>query len=137
MRLLLIVFMLLFSLVGFGCAKQHPLVLNLERELIPSKVDGTHYSIEDVQVGILAACREKGWSAGLVEPGMIEASITVRSRHKAKIDIQFSATHYSLKYKESYGLVYQDGRIHSNYNHWVAQLDAEIKREFGLITQRF
>jgi len=137
MRSPIILGVLLLVLFGAGCAKQLPLVLNYDREPIPSKIDGTHYNVEDVQRAILAACREKGWSANVVEPGVIEASITIRTRHRAKIEIQFSATHYSIYYKESSGLDYRNGRIHSNYNHWVAKLDAAIKNELGLKTQRF
>ena len=137
MRALIIVCVMLSSLLGIGCAKQLPLVLNYDREPIPSKIDGSHYSVENVQMAMLTACRNKGWAANVVDPGIIEASITIRARHRARIEIQFSATHYSIHYKESFGLEYSNGRIHSNYNHWIAKLDSEIKREFGLNTQRF
>ncbi|HER39881.1 MAG TPA: hypothetical protein ENO10_01535 [Salinimicrobium catena] len=136
MRFLVVASVMVLSLLGGGCAT-HPLVLNYDREPVPSKVDGTHYSIEEVQTAVLAACRKKGWSANLVQPGVIEASITIRSRHRAKIEIQFSSTHYSILYKESSGMEYRNGRIHSNYNHWIAKLDAAIKNELGLKTQRF
>jgi hypothetical protein len=137
MKSLVVVSVLVLALFGGGCGGTHPLVLNYDREPVPSKVDGTHYSIEEVQTAVLAACRKKGWSANLAQPGMIEASITIRSRHRAKIEIQFSSTHYTIQYRESSGLDYRNGRIHSNYNHWIAQLDAAIKNELGLRTQRF
>lgn len=137
MRSLVIVSMLMLSLIGFGCAKQLPLVLNYEQEPIPARIDTKPYSMEEVQRAILSACRNKGWSASMNEQGKIDASITVRSKHRAKIKITYTTTQYSIQYVDSSGLKYNDGYIHSNYNHWIAKLDAEIKKEFGLKTQRF
>lgn len=131
--------LLVFCLLLFasGCAKQHPQVLNFDQEPIPASIDGNPYSMEQVERALLEACRSKGWAASVVQPGKILASITIRSRHRAKISIDFTATHYSIRYVESSGLDYRAGRIHSNYNHWIARLDAAIKKEFGLQAQRY
>lgn len=126
-----------FIFLAGGCAKDLPLVMNVDREPIPASSDGKTYSLEQVQDNILKACRNKGWAATVEAPGRIVASITIRTRHRAKIEIPFTETHYSIHYIESSGLNYRDGYIHSRYNHWVATLDAEIKKEFGLRTQRF
>lgn len=133
------IFVLLFALplIVLGCAKQHPLILNVNQEPIPANIEDGSYTMDQVEQTILAACRNKGWAASLVEPGKIIASITIRTRHRAKISIEYTTTHYSISYMESSGLDYRNGRIHSNYNHWIARLDAEIKKEFGLKTQRY
>ena len=138
MKLFITATVVLFSMFLFmSCAKQMPLVLNIEQEPIPASLDSKSYTPEIVQRAILSACRKKGWSANVVEQGKIVASITIRTRHRAKIEVSYTATHYSIRYIESSGLSYRNGHIHSNYNHWIAKLDAEIKKEFGLKTQRF
>lgn len=123
--------------LGLGCGRQHPRILNFEREPVPASVDGTAYTLKEVEQAILTACRNKGWSAAVVTSGEIEASITIRSRHRAKIAIMYSTSQYSIQYVDSSGLGYENGSIHPNYNHWIARLDAEIKKELGLRTQRF
>lgn len=137
MRALIAVSFICISLLTVSCAKDLPLVMNFDQEPIPASSDGKPYSLEQVQKAILKACRNKGWSAAIEEPGKIVASITVRSRHRAKVSIPFTPSQYSIQYIESTGLNYRKGYIHSRYNHWVATLDAEIKKEFGLRTQRF
>lgn len=137
MKSLVILGVTLLTMLTVGCAKQMPLVLNFEEEPIPSSLDGKTHSHEAVQKAILKACRNKGWSASIIEPGKIAASVTIRSRHRAKIEIEFTTAYYSIRYMDSMGLEYHNGHIHSRYNHWVAGLDAEIKKAFGLRTQRF
>ena len=137
MKYLLTISVVLFSLIVGGCAKDLPLVMNFDQEPIPASTDGKAYSQEQVQKTILKACRNKGWSAAVEAPGKIIASITIRSRHRAKVEIPFTASHYSILYIESTGLDYRNGYIHSRFNHWIASLDAEIKKGFGLRTQRF
>ena len=137
MRSLIIINIILLSLLTMSCAKQMPQVLNFDNEPIPSSLDGKSYSHDAVQKAILKACRKKGWSASVIEPGKITASLTIRSRHRAKIEIAFTTASYSILYKDSFGLDYRNGHIHSRYNHWIAGLDAQIKKEFGLRTQRF
>ncbi|GAB4338762.1 MAG: hypothetical protein Kow0089_11000 [Desulfobulbaceae bacterium] len=137
MKHLLLYLTLLATVSFYGCARELPAVLEYEREPLPALPGGNGYSMEAVERAILTACRNKGWSAVPVEPGRIEASITIRSRHRAKIAIPFTTTHYSIQYLDSSGLHYRNGYIHSNYNHWIARLDAEIKKEFGLKTQRY
>ena len=84
MRSLIVVIVMLFtSLVG-GCAKDLPLVMNFDQEPVPASIDGKTYTLDQVQKAILKACRNKGWSATVEEPGKIIASITIRSRHRAK-----------------------------------------------------
>ena len=137
MRALVITGIVLCTFLTLSCAKQLPMVMNFEHEPIPASVDGKPYSLEVVQKAILKACRHKGWAASVVEEGKIIASLTIRSRHRAKISISFTSDSYSILYLDSTGLNYRNGRIHSRYNHWISRLDAELKKEFGLRTQRF
>ena len=118
-----------------GCGQP---IMNLEDYKVPSLDDGSPQSIETVKKAILTACKDKGWSPSVVGDGLIEAEIMVRTRHRALIEIPFSGSHYSIIYKDSHGLGYEKrGKIHRNYNRWVAMLSAAIQRELGVRSQRF
>ena len=73
MKYLVVLFLMSLCLLGPGCARQHPLVLNYAMEPIPSSLDGKVYSMEEVERTLLTACRNKGWSASVVETGKINA----------------------------------------------------------------
>ena len=62
------------------------------------------------------------------EPGLIEASINVRT-HKATVSIPYSAKGYSIEYKDSVNLGHKGNNIHRNYNKWVTLLDRDIQQE--------
>ncbi len=128
-----------------GCNKP---LLNVEKMPIPSALDGSPQSIESVQQAILASCGLRGWSARVVDKGLIEAVIVVRE-FRAEVQIPFSESHYSILYKDSQGLDYRNFRrktihsnfggetIHGNYNRWVSKLNQGIQRAIGVRSQRF
>lgn len=110
----------------------NPLV-NLENRTVPSRLDGSAQTTETVKKGIIAGCLDKGWTCREVTPGLIEASIDVR-KHHAEANIAYDTEHYSITYKDSELLDYNNHRntIHRNYNRWIANLDAEIKKNLTL-----
>ena len=99
---------------------------------VPVRVDGTYASFDEVQRAIIKGCTAKGWTPTLDGEGQILASILVRSRHFAEVEIQFSDRSYSITYKSSRNLDYNEKnrKIHRNYNKWVANLSASIQRQF-------
>jgi len=62
-----------------------------------------------------------------IGPGHLEAQILVRS-HEAKVDIFYDEAMYSIIYKDSVNLKYDNGLIHKNYNKWIRNLDIDIQR---------
>ena len=60
-------------------------------------------------------------------PGLIVATLTLRD-HLAVVEIPYSATSFSIRYKDSQNLRYNadDRSIHSNYNGWVQNLNNAI-----------
>ena len=80
-----------------------------------------------VRQAILDACREKGWIARELTPGVISASLAVRA-HNAEVEIPYSGTNYSILYKHSSNLDYNaaDRTIHNQYNNWVDYLRRSI-----------
>ncbi len=103
-------------------------VLNFENENLPSKLDGTTYSMEQVRKAILEACRQHDWIAQLKDDGVIDAALNVRSS-MAKVEIQYTEKKISIIYKDSRNLNYVDGTIHRNYNSWVSRLYSSILKD--------
>jgi hypothetical protein len=89
---------------------------------------GKQLSLDDVTRAIVEAGAEHKWSMTVEKPGHIVGRLNLRS-HTAVVDIPYSTTSYSILYKDSTNLKYDeaDKTIHSNYNGWVQNLDAAIK----------
>lgn len=106
---------------------------------VPVNVDGSAPNLEAVKLAIISACRKRGWSPVIAGTNQISASILVRSKFHAEVEIPYNAKSYSIKYKSSRELDYDEekGKIHRNYNKWVAMLSASIQREFGVRAQGY
>lgn len=125
------------SLIALAAGCSSAPVMNLEHEPIPMAAGSADRSLKDVERSILAACSRRGWVARPAGPGRIEASITIRTRHRASIEIAYTATDFSIRYVDSSGLDYKNGRIHRNYNRWVFKLSQTIHQEFGVKAQAY
>lgn len=81
----------------------------------------------------MAGCKERRWIPILDENNNISCSILVRSKHFAEVDIPHTADTFSIIYKDSRELDYNEKkqRIHRNYNKWVLNLSDSIQRQFG------
>ncbi len=97
-------------------------IVDIESSPVPSGL-----SMAQVEQGIVSGSLEGRWIAKVVAPGHIEARLSVRS-HVAVVGIEFSESTYSIRYKDSHNLDYKSGRIHRNYNHWVANLNLAVQR---------
>ena len=76
----------------------------------------------------------KGWTPIMDGKGMIRASILVRGRHFADIEIPFTQRSYSIIYRYSENLDYDEKRqrIHRNYNKWVILLSEAINSKLRM-----
>ena len=93
---------------------------------------------EDVKKAITAAAAttKYPWSVTAGEAGTLVATAVVRGKHTVSVNIKYSATHYSVSYRDSINMKYKvaDGvaKIHPFYNDWVQELidaiNAELKR---------
>ncbi len=108
-------------------------VENLIDVQVPASIDGSSPSVEDVKTAILAGCKRKSWVPVIDEDGNITCSITVRSKHYAEVEIPYSAKDFSILYKSSRGLKYNEAnqKIHRNYNKWVVLLSQAIQQQFS------
>ncbi|QYJ74635.1 hypothetical protein [Shewanella sp. FJAT-52076] len=116
-----------------GCTSKP--VLDLDDLLVPVSRSGATMPLEKVEQSILTATRKRGWVSRVVEPGLIEAQISVRS-HGANVLIPFNQHSYSIHYKDSANLDFDEGSIHRNYNKWVHNLSKSIRVELQSNSQR-
>ena len=132
LRNFLVAAFFIFPVIGLAAKP----IENLIDVPVPVKVDGSQHSIEEVQAAIIAGCRERGWVPVIAGENNIVASILVRAKHSAEVDISYSATNYSIIYKSSENLDYNEEKqkIHRNYNKWVVLLSDSIQRQFGVLS---
>ena len=106
-----------------GCPHQAP-VYNVNNATVVANVDNV--SSEQVRKAIIRAGGGLGWIITDVKPGELEGTLHLRS-HTAKVSIPYSTKSYSIIYKDSVDLDYNEGTIHSNYNGWIENLHRAIQ----------
>jgi hypothetical protein len=87
---------------------------------------GKQLTADQVRNAIVAAGTGLGWVMTPVAPGLVSGRLMLRD-HVAVVDVRYSATTYSITYKDSTNLNFRDGQIHRNYNGWIENLDREIR----------
>ena len=87
---------------------------------------------EQVRLAILRAGAALGWQMADEGPGKIVGTINLRT-HTAIIEIPYSTTSYSIKYRSSINLDESNGQIHKNYNGWIQNLTKGINAQLALL----
>jgi hypothetical protein len=85
-------------------------------------------STDEIRQAIVRAGAGLGWEMKPDRPGHITGRLALRT-HVAVVDIDYTQTEYSIKYRESTNLDHSDGKIHRNYNGWIQNLDKGIKTQ--------
>ncbi len=108
-------------LTGFGPGAQ---IQNIMQSPIPP---GPAVNVENVQKAVLRAGITLGWQMTVRAPGHVEGVLSVR-RHQAVVDITFDDKQYTVMYRTSTNLDYDEKArtIHSNYNGWIKNLQKGI-----------
>ncbi|MFA6698602.1 MAG: hypothetical protein WCS28_00410 [Thiomicrospira sp.] len=127
MKKYLTIFTALFLALGLSACKTTP-VQNFESQPVPSNIK----SAEQVQKAIKLAGSSLGWIITDDGANKMKGVITLRS-HQAEISIPYTAKNYSIVYRSSSNLNYNeaDNSIHKNYNGWVQNLDRSIKAQLA------
>jgi hypothetical protein len=112
-------------LLGVAACTSKP-VMNVENRTPPAAVR----SEDDMRRAILTALQSRQWTVERADRGNIMALIQRRS-HQAEISIPYSATSYSIRYRDSQNLGYKNGKIHRNYNKWIHNLDRSIQQQLN------
>ncbi|CAC9601454.1 hypothetical protein BHECKSOX_1110 [Bathymodiolus heckerae thiotrophic gill symbiont] len=110
-------------LVGCGTAP----VRNVDSAMIPGEV-----SISNVEKAIVRAGSGLGWMMSKKSDGHILGKLALRE-HLAVVDITFDKKSYSIKYVNSSNLKYSGGKIHTNYNGWIENLEKAINIQLSIL----
>ncbi len=91
-------------------------------------------SMEDYEKAIIRAGSKRNWVFQRVDTGHLVATNTVRGKHTAVVDVTFDNTAFSITFKSSSNLNHDasSNQIHPNYNHWVTNLEKDIRAEVQL-----
>ena len=136
MQKTLLLLMLLLAVISLGaCRKGVPPVTAVGSAV--SVDQGKKFTEGDMRNAILKGCIEKNWSPVERSPGLIEATLVVRSKHTVVVEIPYTNQGYKINYKSSINMEYtenSDGtfRIHPNYNKWVDYLSQAIRSNIML-----
>lgn len=133
MKFVNVLLALILTLHSFCVFAAKP-IQDLSGVKVPVYVDGSQPTIEEVKQAVIAGCHKRGWTPVISGANQITASILVRSKHFAEVEISYSEADYSITYKSSKNLDYNEKRqrIHRNYNSWISKLSSSIQREFGV-----
>lgn len=116
------------ALAATGCMRSAP-ILNINNAPVPAGKDAAKpMPLDQMATAIQAAGAGLGWMCAVESPGHIVATLNVRS-HQAVVDIVYDAKVYNINYKTSTNLNAGNGKIHSNYNGWVENLNKAIQQE--------
>lgn len=123
-----------FILIATSIAWADAPIHNIVDEAVPTRLDGTLRTLDEVKEAIVKGCQRKGWRPVLDGEAQIKCTILVRGRHYAEVVIPYSAESYSILYVTSRELDYNEKKqkIHKNYNRWVINLSAVIQQQFDL-----
>ena len=117
-------------LLAVGCASTRPIVNVTDVPVVVSR--GNQLSATQVRDAIMRAGGSLGWQMTATDPGLIAGRLNLR-KHAAMIDVRYNAKTYSILYKDSSNLDYQNGQIHKNYHGWIENLDRSIRNELAAI----
>jgi hypothetical protein len=116
-------------LIGVLASCRTAPVTDVERVPIPPTA-----TEQQVQQAIIAAGAGLGWVMKVKRPGLIVGTLSVRS-HLAEVEIPYTRTSYSIRYKSSSNLDYDPTKrtIHSNYTGWIQNLDRAIRASLAAV----
>jgi hypothetical protein len=86
----------------------------------------------DVRKAIIRAGGTLGWQIKDDGPDALIGTLVLRE-HTAVVDIPYSATTYSILYKDSKNLKHRGSSIHSNYNGWIQNLHRSINAQLSTL----
>jgi hypothetical protein len=105
-------------------------VQNLEN-VVATAATGGPASPAQIKAAITSAAAARGWLVSDLGPGRAAATVHVRGKHTVVVDITYGGGKFSVKYKDSVNMNYEDGVIHPHYNKWVQLLVDTIRAELA------
>jgi len=130
MRRLYSVITVLVAIFVFAACTTAP-IMNVDNAAVPM-VSGKPLTKEQVRSAIIRSGVALGWQVKDEGPDKLVGTLVLRT-HTAVVDIPYSATSYSIKYRSSIDLMESGGNIHKNYNGWIQNLHKGINTQLGLV----
>lgn len=106
-------------------------IMNVDNAAVPT-VSGKPLTKEQVRAAIIRAGGALGWQMKDEGPDKLVGTLVLRT-HTAVVEIPYSSTNYSIKYRSSIDLNESGGNIHKNYNGWIQNLNRGINTQLGLV----
>ena len=104
-------------------------IMNVSDAAVTS-ASGKPLTLEQVRGAIVRAGATLGWQMKDAGPGLLVGTLNLRS-HQAVVDIPYSTSAFSIKYRSSVALDERDGSIHKNYNGWITNLTRAINAQIS------
>ena len=105
---------------------------NVVNVAIPDRNDGTPFTLDEVRSLIMQGCTKRDWKPETEAESVLTCEILVRGRHYVKVEIPFSEDAYSILYRDSEEMNYNEAKqsIHRKYKGWVNNLQMMIDWQF-------
>lgn len=136
MKIIHLVLAAVLSVMSTQAAAQRQAVPIVNHEdVLVETTSGRKLSAEEVRQAITSAPAPRGWQFSEPAPGRLIATLNVRGKHTIVTEITYSATKYSIRYKDSVNMKYSpggpngQGQIHPFYNTWVDELRSAIRTQ--------
>ena len=95
---------------------------------------GTNPTLDTISEAIRTAGGRLGWRMEEVRPGVMTGTLTPKPGRMAALSITYDTSAFSIAYKDSKNLKYEQNTIHRRYNRWVMMLETAIKEEVARVT---
>lgn len=128
MRFHTIFAVLVMAVAVAGCTTAP--IMNVDSAAVPS-ASGKTLSRDQVRAAILRAGAGLSWQIKDEGPNMLVGTLQLRN-HTAVVEIPYSASNYSIKYRSSVNLNESGGSIHKNYNGWIQNLTHGVNTQLSL-----
>ncbi len=102
-------------------------IMNVPNAAVTS-ASGKALNADQVRSAIVRAGAALGWQMKDEGPGLLIGTLNLRT-HQAVIEIPYSTSAYSIKYRSSTNLDEKGGTIHKNYNGWITNLTRGINAQ--------
>jgi len=100
----------------------------------PIPLANSQLTYNTIEKAIFAAGANRNWIMQKRDGHTIRATQKSRS-HIAVVDIKYTRTNFSINYASSQNLLYNGANIHRTYNHWIRNLESDIRKNLTLLAK--
>ena len=129
MRFFTSVAVLVMAVVVAGCTSAP--IMNVDNAVV-SSASSKPLTQDQVRGAIIRAGTALGWQMKDEGPNKLLGTLMLRT-HTAVVEIPYSATSFSIKYRSSVNLDESGGKIHKNYNGWIQNLNRGINAQISAL----